>query len=476
MARNFCLVVGCSKNKGIGKDGKLPWNIPDDMRHFKEVTQAGHTENSVIMGRKTWESIPPKFRPLVNRKNIVISSTLADTDCTVVPSLSEALRVSTGLVFIIGGFQLFQQALSSEFLPLCEQIYLTRISKDFECDVFFPSPAKEIFQENFLEDFNIVSVSKTRSFNGIQYDFVVYQNKANPRFGILTRYPEHEEYQYLKCVAELLGQNEVKQDRTNVGTLSRFGSMFRYDLEESFPLFTTKLVFWRGVVEELLWFIKGSTNSNELSDKDIHFWDANGSREFLDNVGLAHRTVGDLGPVYGFQWRHFGADYVDFNTDYNRQGVDQLAEVVRLLRTDPNSRRIIMSAWNPKDQPLMALPPCHVLSQYYVKDGKLSCLLFQRSGDMGLGIPFNVASYALLTCMLAQVANLKRGELVHIIGDTHVYTNHVEPLKIQIQRHPLPFPCVLLNPEITEIDQFTMKDIKLENYVKLGKINMKMAV
>jgi len=135
-----------------------------------------------------------------------------------------------------------------------------------------------------------------------------------------------------------------------------------------------------------------------------------------------------------------------------------------------------MSAWNPKDQPLMALPPCHVLSQYYVKDGKLSCLLFQRSGDMGLGIPFNVASYSLLTCMLAQVTNLKRGELVHIIGDTHVYSNHVEPLNIQIQRHPLPFPSVLLNPDIKEIDQFTAKDIKLENYVKLGKINMKMAV
>lgn len=476
MARSFCLVVGCSKNKGIGKDGKLPWNIPDDMRHFKEVTQAGPVQNSVIMGRKTWDSIPSKFRPLPNRKNIVVSSTLTDGNCSIVPSLSEALSISTGLVFIIGGHQLFQEALSPEFLPLLDQIYLTRISKDFECDVFFPSPAKDIFQEQFLEEFKVVNVSKTRSHEGVVYDFVVYQNKCNPRFGVLTNYVQHEEYQYLKCIDEIIRSECVRSDRTQVGTLSQFGKMFRYDLEESFPLFTTKLVFWKGIVEELLWFIKGSTNSNELSEKGVHIWDANGNREFLDRIGLAHRQVGDLGPVYGFQWRHFGAAYEDFNSDYTGKGVDQLMEVIKLLRTDPNSRRIIMSAWNPKDQPLMALPPCHVLSQYYVKDGKLSCLLFQRSGDMGLGVPFNVGSYALLTCMLAQVTNLKRGELVHVIGDTHVYSNHVEPLQAQLQRHPLPFPSLELNPEVQEIDQFTSKDIKLLNYVKWGKISMDMAV
>jgi dihydrofolate reductase/thymidylate synthase len=476
MARSFNIIVACSKNKGIGKDGVLPWKIPDDMRHFKEITLSGSIENTVIMGRKTWESIPAKFKPLAGRKNIVISSSLKSDSCTVVRSLSEALENSVGLVFIIGGALLFEAALSAAYLGLCEQIYLTRISHPFDCDVFFPSEAGDIFNENFLPDFSIVNVSKTRSLNSVPYDFVVYQRKSSPWHGILTSYQEHEEYQYLKCVAEIMKEPSVKADRTHVGTYSLFGKMFRYDLQDSFPLFTTKLVFWRGIVEELLWFIKGSTSSIELSSKGIHFWDANGSRQFLDNLGLQSREEGDLGPVYGFQWRHFGAEYVDFHQDYSGQGVDQLAEVVRLLRTDPDSRRIILSAWNPKSQPLMALPPCHVLSQFYVKNKKLSCIMFQRAGDMGLGVPFNVGSYSLLTCLLAQVAGLERGEFVHVIGDTHVYSNHVGPLQEQIKRHPFPFPVLELNPLVQEIERFTPEDIKLHCYLKHGKIKMDMAV
>ena len=229
-------------------------------------------------------------------------------------------------------------------------------------------------------------------------------------------------------------------------------------------------------MEELLWFIRGSTNSNELHDKGVNIWDANGSREFLDNLGFQHRQTGDLGPVYGFQWRHFGADYADMASDYSGQGVDQLAEVVNLIKNDPQSRRIILSAWNPRAQTLMALPPCHVISQFYVEKGKLSCLMFQRSGDMGLGVPFNVASYSLLTCMIAQVCQLGRGEFVHVIGDTHVYRNHVEPLRTQLDRHPLPFPVLKLNPGVMNIEQFDTGDIVLENYNKHPKIHMDMAV
>lgn len=476
MARNFNLVVGCSKNKGIGKDGVLPWKIPDDLRHFKEVTTAGRIENTVIMGRKTWLSIPDKFRPLPGRKNIVISSTLESENCIIAKSFEEALQNSTGLIFVIGGSQLFESALSPEYRRFCDQIYLTRIGVNFDCDTFFPDPANDVFSEGFLNDFFIVSVSKTRSVGEVPYDFVVYQNKENPRIGLLTSYKEHEEYQYLNCIKEIIKDTQIKNDRTTIGTLSVFGQLFRYDLQDSFPLYTTKLVFWKGIVEELLWFIKGSTNAKELSQKGVHIWDSNGSREFLDKLGLTNREEGDLGPVYGFQWRHFGAEYTDFHADYSGQGVDQLADVVHLLRTDPDSRRILMSAWNPKSQPLMALPPCHVMSQFYVKNGKLSCMMYQRSGDMGLGVPFNVGSYSLLTCMLAQVAGLERGEFIHVIGDAHVYSNHVEPLKEQLNRHPLPFPILKLNPDIKEIEQFTSADIKLVNYSKHGKIKMEMAV
>ncbi len=240
-----------------------------------------------------------------------------------------------------------------------------------------------------------------------------------------------EEAQYLHLVAAIIAAGETRGDRTGTGTRSRFGAQMRFSLRDGrLPLLTTKRVFWRGVCEELLWFIKGCTDARVLADKGVRIWDGNGSRAFLDKAGQGHRQEMDLGPVYGFQWRHFGAKYVDAHTDYTGKGADQLADVVRLLREEPTSRRIILSAWNPVDLSQMALPPCHVLSQFYVSAaGELSCQLYQRSADMGLGVPFNIASYALLTHLLARVSGLKAGELVHTIGDAHVYLNHVRPLR-----------------------------------------------
>ncbi|XP_058133494.1 thymidylate synthase isoform X2 [Dasypus novemcinctus] len=217
----------------------------------------------------------------------------------------------------------------------------------------------------------------------------------------------HGELQYLGQIEHILRCGSRKEDRTGTGTLSVFGLQARYSLRDEFPLLTTKRVFWKGVLEELLWFIKGSTNAKELSSKGVKIWDANGSRDFLDGLGFSTREEGDLGPVYGFQWRHFGAEYKDMTSDYSGQGVDQLQKVIDTIKTNPNDRRIIMCAWNPKDLPLMALPPCHALCQFYVGNGELSCQLYQRSGDMGLGVPFNIASYALLTYMIAHITGLK---------------------------------------------------------------------
>lgn len=288
---------------------------------------------------------------------------------------------------------------------------------------------------------------------------------------------KHEEYQYLEMIDDIIRHGVRKDDRTGVGTISKFGAQMRFSLRDGvFPLLTTKRVFWKGVVEELLWFIRGDTNGANLSKKGVKIWDANGSRQFLDSRGLTHREENDLGPVYGFQWRHFGAKYVDMHTDYTGQGVDQLADVIHKLKTNPNDRRIVMSAWNPADLDQMALPPCHMFCQFYVANGELSCQLYQRSCDMGLGVPFNIASYALLTLMLAQVCGLKGGEFVHTLGDAHVYTNHVEPLKEQIQRTPKAFPKIRINSEVTDIDSFKFEDFELIGYEPHPTIKMDMAV
>jgi len=288
--------------------------------------------------------------------------------------------------------------------------------------------------------------------------------------------PRHDEYEYMDLINDILVNGKVKTDRTGTGTISRFGAQMRFSLRDGFPLLTTKRVFWRGVAEELIWFIKGSTNGNDLSAKKIKIWEPNGTKDFLTKRGLGHREEGDLGPVYGFQWRHFGATYVDMHTDYTGKGFDQLADVINTIKTNPDSRRIIMSAWNPPDLALMALPPCHTMCQFFVVDGELSCQLYQRSGDMGLGVPFNIASYALLTVMIAHICDLKPGDFVHTLGDAHVYSNHVEPLKEQMKREPRAFPTLKFKRKVTNIDDFTFEDFELEGYKPHPKIKMDMAV
>ncbi|GMT31306.1 hypothetical protein PFISCL1PPCAC_22603, partial [Pristionchus fissidentatus] len=286
-----------------------------------------------------------------------------------------------------------------------------------------------------------------------------------------------DEIKYLEQIREILKHGVESTDRTGTGTISIFGMQARYSLRDgTLPLLTTKRVFWKAVMEELLWFIAGCTDGRALADKGVHIWDANGSRAFLDNLGFKERREGDLGPVYGFQWRHSGAAYEGPDADYAGKGKDQLAEVIKMIKETPDSRRIIMSAWNVADLDQMALPPCHTLCQFYVRNGELSCQLYQRSGDMGLGVPFNIASYALLTHMIAHVTGLKTGDLVHTLGDAHIYSNHVEPLKIQLERTPYEFPKLILDKSITCIDDFRSEHIKVDGYKCHPTIKMDMAV
>jgi len=285
-----------------------------------------------------------------------------------------------------------------------------------------------------------------------------------------------EERQYLDLTRHILTNGNERTDRTKTGTYSMFGATMRFSLRNNtMPLITTKRTFWRGVVEELIWFISGNTNANTLHDAGVRIWDAHGSRAYLDSLGLTEREEGDLGPVYGFQWRHFGAKYKTMHDDYKGQGVDQLQQLVDTIRNDPTNRRMMLSAWNPAAFHEMALPPCHAFAQFYVHDGELSCQMYQRSADMGLGVPFNIASYALLTHMLAHVTGLKAGEFIHVIGDAHVYRNHVDALKLQLERKPRPFPTLQFKRKVTSIDDFTATDLELVGYKPHPIIKMEMS-
>ncbi|KAJ1920299.1 Thymidylate synthase [Mycoemilia scoparia] len=294
---------------------------------------------------------------------------------------------------------------------------------------------------------------------------------------------EHEEYQYLGLINRVLNEGEQREDRTGTGTLSIFGPpQLRFDLSNNnFPLLTTKRVFWRGVIEELLWFLRGETNGKILSDKGVKIWEGNGSREYLDSIGLNNRKEGDLGPVYGWQWRHFGAKYIDCDTDYTGQGFDQLQDVINKIRNNPTDRRIIMSAWNPANLKEMALPPCHMFAQFYVSkpdtpDASLSCQMYQRSCDIGLGVPFNIASYALLTCILAHITGIKPGTFIYCMGDAHVYRNHIEALEIQVQREPRPFPKLFIKRNVERVEELTIDDFEIQGYEPHSKISMDMSV
>ena len=287
----------------------------------------------------------------------------------------------------------------------------------------------------------------------------------------------HEEYQYLNLIHDILQQNQKHVSR-NGTTLSVFGAAMVFSIEQGvIPILTTKQMAWKTCLKELLWFIQGKTDNRLLQSAGVHIWDDNGSRDFLDSRGLSHHAEGDLGPVYGHQWRHFNAKYDNHETDYTGQGIDQLAEIIRCLKhpTERFSRRLIMSAWNPCQLDEMALPPCHVLCQFNVdKNNRLSCALYQRSGDVGLGVPFNIASYSFLTHILAKHCGLVPHEFVYYLVNAHIYDDHIEALKPQLLRRPLSFPRVEISVLRENINDYTINDFKLLNYQSYDAIPMKM--
>ena len=276
----------------------------------------------------------------------------------------------------------------------------------------------------------------------------------------------HPEYAYLNLMDRILEKGTYHPDRTGTGVYSYFGEQIRFPIKDSFPLLTTKKMFSKGIIEELLWFLKGQTDNKVLQEKGVKICDGNSTRDFLDKRGLTNYEEGDCGPIYSFQWKHFGAEYKDCHTDYKGQGVDQVNYILEELRKDPNSRRIFMSAWNPSDLPKMCLPPCHVSAQFYVRENKfLSCHMYMRSCDVFLGLPFNIASYALLTYMLAAQTGLTPDELIISFGNIHIYSNHVEQVKEQLTREPMEWCTLELDdPSTWTMDTITKEQIKINNY------------
>ena len=290
----------------------------------------------------------------------------------------------------------------------------------------------------------------------------------------------HPEKQYLNLIRNILKDGEIRKGR-NGYTKSLFGYQMKYNLRENtLPLLTTKKVAWKTCLKELLWFVRGDTSNHNLQKQNVKIWNGNASREFLDSRGLTHLEENDLGPVYGHQWRHFNAKYGTCNDDYTNTGVDQLQTIIDILKgkhktEDKFSRRLIVSAWNPCQINEMALPPCHVMFQFYVSnDNELSCSLYQRSGDVGLGVPFNIASYSILTHLIAHHCGMKPGVFVHNIGDCHIYDDHFEALEKQIEKEPYEFPILKIKTLRENIDDYQVKDFILENYKYHEKINMNM--
>ena len=286
----------------------------------------------------------------------------------------------------------------------------------------------------------------------------------------------HEEYQYHYLILDIIKENKLFVGR-NGDTIAVYGCAMNFSLTDNvIPLITTKKLAWKTCLKELLWFIHGDTSNKRLNEQNVHIWNANASREFLDTRGLYNREEGDLGPVYGAQWRHFNADYSDCNANYEGKGIDQLQEIIDCLKNPEkrNSRRLILTAWNPCKLDEMALPPCHLLCQFNVFDNQLSCNLYQRSGDVGLGVPFNIASYAFLTHLLAHHCDLVAGEFNHFLGNTHIYSDHIDGLKTQVQRKPYKFPKLKIVNKYDNINDYKVEDFVVCDYKFHDKINLNM--
>jgi thymidylate synthase/dihydrofolate reductase len=447
----FNLIVITDQNGGISKQNQIPWYFSDDLLYFKNKTMYG----VVIMGRKTYNAMG---KPLKNRVNIIISSTMKNTsDYYVCKSFHEAYtfaRIFERDIWVIGGSRIYEEAMQHYAL---DKIYRNVIYGDFECDNCINLHKENIVYSNV---FRSVCLNK---LDGTEYTI---------EFTIGKEIRKTIEQQYLALLQKTLDQGNKRKTRSG-NTLSIFSNVLDINLQDGFPLLTTKKMFWKGIVEELLFFIRGDTNTKTLSEKGVKIWEGNTTKEFLSSLQLPYEE-GDMGPMYGYQWRHFNKPY---KTD--EEGIDQLSNVIEEIKRDPNSRRLLITNFNPCQVNEGVLYPCHsIILQFYIEEDKLSCNMYQRSVDEFLGLPFNIASTSLLVHIIAKLTNLTAYKVHLHLGDCHIYEDHTSQVLSQLNRIPYKL-CTLDIPNfdtLEQVEQSKFEDYKLEGYACHPPIIAKMNV
>ena len=500
---NLNLIFNRNVQGIIGINNDLFTGIGEDFIHFKEKT----SQKIVVMGYNTFKSLPGKknINLLSERLNVVISNNHYDNLIETINECEEKLDIlvyrtfddfynkltenkidfdkeeykNINDIFIIGGSCLYNYVYDNyKINTIYETISDVRISIDdyvgernkitYFNRVIDDKKFMKIYSKENTSDININmgmggGSKKIKGF----YKINTYQNKEEVNL---------QEIEYLKLLKYIYGEG-IHKDSRNSKVISIFAPpQMRFDLRDGFPLLTTKRVPWKTVLRELLWFISGSTDNKVLQDKRVRIWDGNSTKEYLETRGLSHYQEGDLGPIYGFQWRHFGAEYKGKDSDYTGEGIDQLNSIVDLIKNDPGSRRIIMNSWNAKDLEKMALPPCHVMVQFSVDttEGCIDAKLTQRSGDMFLGVPFNIASYAFLLHIIGNITGYTPRHFIHDIGDAHIYNNHREAIVKQLERPTYKFPKLEITRKFNSIDELEECDFNIIDYMHHGTIKADM--
>lgn len=480
-------VIGCFDNgmsSGHRKDD-LVYRSSTDLKRFRYLTSKKLTphdpDNVVVMGKNTWNSLNGKT--LQGRQHIILTHSKREDikDCTFVSSWIDVFRTIQNLcpknVFIIGGKHVILSFME-KYRYLVTSIYVTVFEREmqFEKNGYSLISFSQEEHEKIMTSFSIDDVFQTHDLVKVHG----HHDEVLTHVAFQTWKPRwkqqdmkgYEEYQYLEAMQKILFSPRI-QTRNGI-VQGVFGLRFVYDLSDgTVPALTTKKVAWKTCIKELLWFLRGDTNNKILKEQGVHIWDGNASRDFLDSRGLTSYEEDDLGPVYGFQWRHSGATYKDCHTDYHGCGVDQIENVIQLLKNDPHSRRILVNSWNVSNLNEMALPPCHILFQFYVSsDNRLWLQFYQRSADMFLGVPFNILSYAVLLHLVCFKTGYKPGGMIHCIGDAHIYTDHEKAVMTQLERTPYAFPKLRINLDAPKKNwkEYTIDDFALIDYKSHDKI------
>lgn len=427
----FELIMAMDNNGGIGYKNYIPWSCKEELSLFKEKTM----DKVVVCGSNTLKTLPN----LTNRTVIQLSRIKSNRQ-DIISSLDEILFMDD--VVIIGGAKVYEHTILN-YLPHISVFHLSIMKKDAtHVDTYFNT-----------ELFKYFTISTSKEYDEfIHYELVPFI---------------HQEQQYLDILRNILNNGDETEGR-NGKTISLFKQDMKFDLRDGFPLLTTKKMFIRGIIEELLFFLRGDTDTNILKEKNVNIWNGNTNREFLDSLGMTDRREGVMGPMYGYQWRHYNAPYDEEGACPKEKGIDQLAYVIHLIKNQPKSRRILMTAFNPVQLFEGVLPPCHsVVLQFFVKDDELDMFAYSRSADMFLGVPFNIASYALFLSIVSKITN-KQPRFLHItLGDSHIYSEHIEQVKTQISRVPYRFPTLSISDKLKTIDDIhslTVSDFNISNY------------